>query len=66
MINDLNNSFSVCNQYSSKYKNENHSLIFLINQRRLGDCLEYLEKLGIEEDHAVLTIGMLQRFGGAR
>ncbi len=65
MINDLNNSFSACNQYSSKDKNENHSLIFLINQRRLGDALEYLEKLGIEENHAVLTIGMLQRFGGA-
>jgi hypothetical protein len=40
-------------------------LISLINQRRLGDALEYLEKLGIEENYALLTIGMLQRFGGA-
>ncbi len=40
-------------------------LVQLIYQRRLGDCLEYLEKLGIEENYALLTIGMLQRFGGA-
>jgi hypothetical protein len=41
-------------------------LITLIDQRRSGDALEYLEARGITGNYAVFILGELQRIGGAR